>query len=371
MKVAAFNVENLFDRAKAFNESNSISSKIISGTAELNNIFEKEEYSQNDIDRILELFEILGIEKSDNGEFVILRKIRGRIVSRPRNKPITISATGRKDWIGWVELKTSPVDEIAIFNTGQVIRDVDADILAVIEAEDRTSLSRFSEYVMNKVNGVPFEQIMLIDGNDTRGIDVGIMTKNNHSIKSIKSHIYDLTNSGQTIFSRDCPEFEIETPSGETIFILPNHFKSKYGGNDNASKNKRLAQASRVAEIYNELIHNGNENIIVLGDLNDVPDSDELAPLLVNTDLKDVSIHPTFNPGEFDGIGTYALGNDGDKIDYLLLSPNLFNKVTSAGLFRKGAWAGKRPKRWETYRNITDETHVASDHHVIWVELNI
>jgi hypothetical protein len=31
------------------------------------------------------------------------------------------------------------------------------------------------------------------------------------------------------------------------------------------------------------------------------------------------------------------------------LSPALFDRVTSAGLFRKGAWPGSRPKRWEVY----------------------
>ena len=45
MKVAAFNVENLFDRAKAFNKDTNTSRLIIEGVAELNNIFEKNTYS--------------------------------------------------------------------------------------------------------------------------------------------------------------------------------------------------------------------------------------------------------------------------------------------------------------------------------------
>lgn len=42
MKIAAFNVENLFDRAMAFNEDVSFSKTIISATSELNNLFEKQ-----------------------------------------------------------------------------------------------------------------------------------------------------------------------------------------------------------------------------------------------------------------------------------------------------------------------------------------
>ena len=231
MKIAAFNVENLFDRAKVFNEDNDVSSTVLKETTELNLIFEKDNYSEADKKRMLELFKSLGLEKSDRGEFVLLRKIRGKIVKRPRNKPMEVSANGRGDWVGWIELKSAPVHEIAILNTGRVIKDVNADVLAVIEAEDRISLKKFSEIIIKKIGGVPYDQVMLVDGNDDRGIDVGIMTKNNYEIGLVRSHIHDLKQNGRPIFSRDCPEYEIKTPQNNTIWVIPNHFKSKYGGN--------------------------------------------------------------------------------------------------------------------------------------------
>ena len=371
MRIAAFNVENLFDRARVFNEKQSVSNKIISSAAELNNIFEQQTYTDADKKTIIKLLKKLGIGKTDNGKYAILRKIRGRIVSRPRNKPIKVVANGRKDWIGHIELKTAPINEIAVRNTGKVIRDVDADILAVIEAEDRKSLEMFSKHILEKVNGVPYEEVMLIDGNDDRGIDVAVMCKNDYIVQNIQSHIYDLKHNGQPVFSRDCPEYEIITPNGNQIIVLPNHFKSKFGGDDRKSKAKRKAQAKRTAEIYNRLRGEGFDNIVVLGDLNDTPDSAPLKPLLKDTDLKDVSEHPIFDPGEYRGIGTYGLGNDSGKIDYLLLSPALFRKITSCGLFRKGAWPGKRPIRWETYDDITKKIHVASDHHLIYADIDI
>ena len=110
--------------------------------------------------------------------------------------------------------------------------------------------------------------------------------------------------------------------------------------------------------------------MVVLGDFNDIPTSSPLEPLLDDTDLRDVSEHPTFDTGDFDGTGTFGLGNDNQKLDYLLLSPALFDRVTSCGLFRKGAWPGVRPVRWETYEEIKSKLHVASDHHVIWAEID-
>lgn len=370
MKIAAYNVENLFDRAKAFNSDSVEAQAIVEQEAKLNSLFQKPIYSPEVKVKILDLMVVLGILKSDNGPYVLLRKIRGQLIKRPRNRPPEIVANGRGDWVGWVELKMAHVNEIAIMNTGRVLRDVDADIVAVIEAEHRMALKQFSDFVLGNVGGLPYPHVMLIDGNDDRGIDVGIMTKKGYEIGLMKSHIHDLDNSGNPIFSRDCPEFCVEAPLGEHIWILPNHFKSKFGGNDSSSQKKRKAQAQQTAEIYKKLISDHQNNVVVLGDLNDTPDSSPLKPLLTETDLKDVSLHPSFDTGTFAGKGTYKLGNDNDKIDYLLLSPALYNRVSASGIFRMGAWPGSNPVRWEVYPELKKPIHAASDHHVIWCEID-
>ena len=370
MKIAAYNVENLFDRAKAFNDETPEAKAAVKLEAELNTLFQLPEYKPADKARMLEIMKDLGILKSDEGKYVLLRKIRGQLIKRPQSGTgQTIVANGREDWVGWAELRTTHVNDTAIMNTGRVLRDVDADILAVVEAEHRIALKQFGDYVIAKVLGQPYPYVMLIDGNDERGIDVGLMTRTGYDVKMMRTHIHDLDDSDRTIFSRDCPEYLVETPEGEEIWILPNHFKSKFGGNNQASKDKRTAQARRTAEIYNDLRAAGYEKIVVLGDLNDTPDSLELKPLLKDTDLKDVSEHSTFDTGPFAGKGTFGLGNDGNKIDYLLLSPKLFGRVTASGLFRKGAWPGSSPKRWEVYDELQKPLHSASDHHLIWCEI--
>lgn len=387
MKIAAFNVENLFDRAKAFNEDRtSDAQRAIKAVAELNSIFEEDNYTAQRKNRILELVDRLEFNRFNEGPLALIRKIRGQIIRRPRAGGIEVVANGRGDWIGWAELKTAPVNETAILNTGRVIRDVNADILAVVEAENRVSLKKFTEFVFDQVNHElpvaerpdPYSFVMLVDGNDERGIDVGLMTKAGFEIGLTQTHIHDVGANGQRIYSRDCPEYAVATPNGDTVWVLPNHFKSKFGGNNPQSIGKREAQARRTAEIYERLRAEGEENVVVLGDLNDTPDSDPLQPLLDDTDLQDVSNHDKFDVGEFNvpasntsrGIGTFGLGNDNDKIDYLLLSPALFDRVTAAGLFRKGAWPGSRPKRWKVYETLTEKIHVASDHHVIWAEID-
>jgi endonuclease/exonuclease/phosphatase family metal-dependent hydrolase len=368
MRIASFNVENLFDRAKAFNQPEATARKVLADIAELNGLFEHSNYSLARKRRMIELLTQLGLTKSDRGPFALLRQIRERVVKRGQNG-VQIVARGRDDWVGWVEARTEPVDEISIDNTGRVIRDVNADVLAVIEAEDRVALKMFSDHVLKRVNGVPYDFVMVIDGNDDRGIDVGLMTRAGFTIGDMRSHINDLNDQGSPIFSRDCPEYAITTPTSERIWVLPNHFKSKFGGDNASSRARRTAQATRTVEIYQQLRASGEDLVVVLGDFNDTPASAPLAPLLTATDLQDVSDHPMFDSGEFAGVGTFGLGNDNQKIDYLLLSPALFTRVTAAGLFRKGAWPGVQPKRWTVYEELTHPVHVASDHHVIWADI--
>ncbi len=380
MRIAAYNVENLFDRAKVFNDDTDIHAEVLEAHAELNTLYEKASYSAADKARMLVLMEDLGILNDNDGRFVLLRKIRGRLIKRPRDRsrPREIVADGRQDWIGWVELKTESVDAVAMMLTARVMFDIQADVLGVVEAESRPVLRQFQQSMAEKLDvDKPYRHLMLVDGNDMRGIDVGLATRAGYPIGHVLSHVDDVNADGNAIFSRDCPEYEVTTPSGAKVFVLVNHFKSKFGGNDARSQAKRKGQAEAVASYYQRLLDAGHENVVVMGDLNDTPGSDELAPLL-STSLRDVSEHDNFTEVEFgvrdhdnQGHGTFGLGNDRDKIDYLLVSPALWDKVTCGGIFRKGAWPGSRPPRWEVYPELKKKHHAASDHHLIWADIDI
>jgi Endonuclease/Exonuclease/phosphatase family len=210
-----------------------------------------------------------------------------------------------------------------------------------------------------------FAQMMLIDGNDERGIDVGVMTKPGFELSSMCSHVDDADSEGQ-VFSRDCPEYTIATAAGNQLTVLVNHFKSKGYGRPADSNAKRRRQAVRVAEIYARLRADGQERVAVLGDLNDTPDSKPLAPLLQDTDLKDIAEHRKFSG---DGRpGTHGNGTKSSKFDYLLLSPAVFDRVAGGGVFRKGVWGGKHGTLWEIYPTMSAPQHAASDHAAIYAD---
>lgn len=86
---------------------------------------------------------------------------------------------------------------------------------------------------------------MLINGNDTRGIDVGIMTTAQVEIVSMQSNVDepDPAAVGEHLFSRDCAEYQCRLPSGAIVWVLLNHFKSQSGGG--GPKRARQAQGVR------------------------------------------------------------------------------------------------------------------------------
>jgi hypothetical protein len=59
-------------------------------------------------------------------------------------------------------------------NTTHVMIDIGADFLRVVEAENRSVLAAFNSEVLLALGGTPSSYVMLIDGNDERGIDVGL-----------------------------------------------------------------------------------------------------------------------------------------------------------------------------------------------------
>lgn len=364
MRLSTYNVENLFARGKALQGPGG-QPKVLEAQAEIDKIIAQPVYSVRDKARIVQLLGVLGLTKSDDAEYAILRQNHGHLVSRAGGT-LTVTANGRADWVGWVELVVGAVDELATRHLAMAIHDVGADVQAVIEAESRRTLSDFNASLLAEVGGQPFDHVMLITGNDLRGINVGVMSRAPYEIVEMRSHVDDTDDRGR-IFSRDCAHYEISTSSGPLV-LLVNHLKSKGYGSQTANDATRLRQANAVAAIYGQLRADGVEQVAVVGDFNDHPGA-TLAPLLTGSDLKDISTHPKFS---YDGRdGTYANCTASQKIDYILLSPALYEAVSGGGTFRKGAWGGTHGTLWPHYPTITTRDQAASDHCALFTDLDL
>lgn len=381
VRIASYNVENLFARPKAFDRLDwEIGKPILKAYKEVNKLFNNDSYSSADKTKMRKLLLELDIytrnsenairrKYSSSPKWAWLRKNRGTFDRQPsdRTKSIVIEAKKRKDWIGWVELAKEPTDEKSVRMTAKVVNDLDADIIAIVEAEDRPSLVRFNRDMLDNL----YRHVMLVDGNDERGIDVGIMTKAQHTIESIISNV-DTEDSKGEVFSRDCPQYEILTPNGNTVHVLINHFKSQSGGGGE----KRNRQAKQVRKIANTLVGE-NKHVVVLGDLNEGPKrgntkAENLKPLYNrNSPLVDCFSLPNFDVGARPG--TYNSCGLSNRLDYIFISKSLLPHFKGGKVFRSGLWGKRksRPDAWEVYPEIENGQEQASDHAALCIDLDI
>ena len=371
MRLATYNVENMFERARAMNLTDWAEGKpILNDYQRLNELIQELIYTEEIKTELLTIMRRHdGLATRDKkSKFIRLRDIRGDFIKFPKNKPAQIIANGRGDWVGWFELVKEPIKAIATENLARIIGMINAHVLCVVEAENRIVLSRFNADILPQVNASRYRHIMLIDGNDERGIDVGIMTRANYKIVRMLSHVDDEDDKGE-IFSRDCAEYEIKTEQGNTLLLLVNHFKSKGSGGKKAAE-KRHRQATRVRKIYNEYMERGYEYIAVLGDLNEIPTEYPMDPLIREEPaLTDIMVHPNF---QGDGRpGTHGNGTKSAKLDYILMSPKLSEKVVRGGIERQGVWGGKNGTLFPHLPTIEEDEDAASDHAALWVELDI
>jgi len=397
IRLASFNVENLFARAKALNTDGwEWGRPALAAFEAFNRIAEKAEYSPQDKADLLAALETLRVlvrtpgglrpnKRPFDDAWAVLRENRGDFLVAPADRDPRIEANGRGDWIGWVELLTEAVDEVGTRMTAKVIGEVAPDVLCLVEAEDRPSLVRFNDQLL----GGRYAHAMLLDGNDPRGIDVGLYCTAGVEVRSVQGHVDvpDPARPGHRLFSRDCPVYHLRLPGGVDLFLLLNHLKSQSFSSGDPDP-LRTRQSTEVRAIYDRLRADGAELVAVLGDFNKGPDKDDptkhptLEALLgEDSPLVDAYAHPKFT-GLFDEKdvnrerpGSFQSCSLTNRLDYILLSPELAERVSDGGVFRKGLWGNPKnvnpPTRWSVYPEITASRHAASDHAMVWVDLDL
>jgi endonuclease/exonuclease/phosphatase family metal-dependent hydrolase len=227
--------------------------------------------------------------------------------------------------------------------------------------DNRIALNRFNEFLLNKEQ-VEYPHVMVIDGNDERGIDVGVLTR--YEISSICSHVDDQYKSTNgkfyKIFSRDCPEYKIDIGNGKFVHLLCNHLKSKGYGTQASSDAKRKRQAKRIAKIL-ENYDLTQDLVVVAGDFNDTPGSQPLKDLMNVPNLFDVLNSPLLNGPRW----TYHTGNQ--QIDYLLVSRPIWDNLTKVEIERRGIFKQGNI----SFPEVTNKVTQSSDHAAILAEFNV
>lgn len=255
------------------------------------------------------------------------------------------------------------------------IQDVmNADVLAVQEVEHIGILKRFNA---DHLDGL-YPHIALIEGNDPRMIDVGVMSK--FPIGAITSHqtATHPDDPNKRVFGRDLLQAEILDADGDKLFTLYNtHLKSHFVpfGEDpvegaRRANERRRRQAEMVAKIIGRM-ERSDAKFVLAGDMNDPPDSEFLAPMLTvdnnpltnaledATETRDPKPE-TQGPGPQTPVWTHRFNPPGPEFprfelfDQIWVSERLSDKVGMAKIDRRTTHGGD-----------------GSDHDPAWIELDL
>ena len=257
------------------------------------------------------------------------------------------------------------------------IRDVvNADVIAVQEVEHVEILKEFNSRFLGDL----YSEIVLIEGNDPRMIDVGLMSKLPVGAATSHQAARHAGDPQRRVFGRDLLEVEILSPAGAPLFKIYNtHMKSHFVpfGQDQeagaiAANQRRRRQAEVTAAIISRRERRGGK-FVLLGDMNDPPHSPHLEPMLevdgdqlVNglDDAEETRPAKPETPGQGPGPQTtnwtHRFNPSGpappeyEQYDQIWLSPALAPRLTGAGIDRRTKHGGD-----------------GSDHDPAWIDLDI
>ena len=239
--------------------------KVTIGTFNLNNLFSRYNFKGEieaikDEDTAVEAEYLFQFGSTDR---VKIRKYRGKLVKK-RDADETRKVADR-------------------------IKEMDLNVLAVQEVEDIDTLSEFNR---DQLNGrYPF--LALVEGNDPRLIDIGILSDLPIGAVTSWQNAVHANDPMTPIFGRDLLEVQILNASRSQVLfrLFNNHLKSNFvdfRDDPVTGTQKNNQRRQRQAEVMAEIVlkrTRPNSRFIILGDMNDAPDSPYLAPLTGSTGL--------------------------------------------------------------------------------------
>lgn len=247
--------------------------------------------------------------------------------------------------------------------TAQALAATHAEVCALQEVENLVTLTAFDNRYVSRWAGRPFGERVLHEGNDSRGIDVGLLSalpvvfQRSHA-RATFGRLGIAPVRGATVndyvFRRDCLEVDVQKEGRRlTLFIC--HFKSMHGGRRRTAA-VRHAEALAVREIIQRRFDRPQEaEWVILGDFNDYWEVDGrstrphgLEPLIEDGFAVDLASRAISDPYDrwthhYSGDDTYG------ALDHIFLSPRLaaLNPSAEVEIVRAGA-----PYRAERYDGI-------------------
>lgn len=223
--------------------------------------------------------------------------------------------------------------EYKLAQISRVINDIQGesgpDLMGLCEVENKVVLYDLLKMPLMRSRGY---QIIHFESPDERGIDVALLYKSK-SFDFYKAYPVAVHLGGpKKDHTRDILVAGLIHTSGDTFWVMVNHFPSRSGGQA-ISEPKRIEAARTLRTISDSLLHqNFMARIIAMGDFNDEPADTSIFHILKSRgDANRLSYDEFFNPMlslKKEGKGSIMYKGEYELIDQILLSYSLVQRTT-------------------------------------------
>ena len=236
--------------------------------------------------------------------------------------------------------------------TAQALVATGADVCALQEVENLVTLTAFDNRYIAQWAGRPFGERVLFEGNDSRGIDVALLSKlpvifqRSHARETFGRLGIDPPRGASVndyVFRRDCLEVDIQK-DGRALTLFVCHFKSMHGGRKRTWQ-VREAEARAVRKIIQRRFEDpASAEWVILGDFNDYWEVDGrparpngLGPLVGDGFAIDLASRAIPDPHDR-WTHHYSEDDTYGALDHILLSPRLaaLNTAPDVSIIRAG-----------------------------------
>ena len=245
------------------------------------------------------------------------------MVDDPNKNDEEFSIGGRKN-------VTSDIYDLKIKHSGEVLSDLNADIVGLCEVENLKVLQDLNRSYTNRDY-----DIIHYDSPDERGIDNALLYDKSRFTVLNSKPIHNSLNSNDK--TRDIL-YVMGQYQSEVLHLFVNHWPSNYGGMEKAIP-KRTATANLVkSEIAKIQSKDPFAEIILIGDFNENPDEKNIK-LLEDIGLKSLMMPMMGKPK----VGTYVYRGVDYLYDQIIINRGLSDKK-SLTIVKNSAYILDLPK---------------------------
>ncbi len=247
------------------------------------------------------------------------------------------------------------------------ITAIKPDILALQEMGRKEALQELRQRLSKK--GLHYSQAIFLAGADP-AIHLGVLSRfpivGNHS----KTNVTYLLDGKRFQVRRGFVEIEIQAGTSYKFILFNAHLKSMRQVAFADQAEMRLGEARVLRELIEKRLNaNPNENILLMGDLNDAPSRDPIKVLIGKGSTKLIDLRPSEKKGdrgEVDGRGNdksrrvtwthfYKTEDQFSRLDYIMASRGMVRELDSSYVYVTTDWGMASDHRPVVARFATKE----------------